>query len=40
MDLFLEKYTAFSNNVEGIAIAQAALHIAMKFEEIYPPELK
>lgn len=26
--------------MEAIAIAQASLHIAMKYEEIYPPSLK
>jgi hypothetical protein len=40
MDLYLSKNTNFQNNMEAIAVAQAALHISMKYEEIYPPSLK
>lgn len=37
LDLYFSKNTNFQNNIEAIAVAQASLHIAMKYEEIYPP---
>ena len=40
LDLYLSKTDGFHNNNEIIAVAQACLHISMKFEEIYPPQLK
>ncbi len=40
MDFYLSKTSNFQNTMEAIAVAQASLHIAMKFEEIYPVPLK
>ena len=36
----MSKNTNFQENMEAISVAQACLHLAMKYEEIYPPSLK
>jgi hypothetical protein len=39
MDLYFSRVYAFRDQFETVAVAQACLFIAMKYEEIYPPEL-
>ena len=40
LDLYFSKQMFINDQLEAISIAQACLFIAMKYEEIYPPELK
>ena len=40
LDFYMSKNTNFQENMEAISVAQACLHLAMKYEEIYPPSLK
>ena len=39
LDLFLSKRVILKDQMEAIVVAQACLFIAMKYEEIYPPDL-
>jgi hypothetical protein len=39
MDLYFSKVYAFKDQYETVVVAQASLFMAMKYEEIYPPEL-
>ena len=39
MDQYFTRHPYINDQMEGIASAQACLFIAMKYEEIYPPDL-
>lgn len=39
MDLYFAKVHSFADQYETVTITQACLFIAMKYEEIYPPDL-
>lgn len=39
MDLYFSRVFAFKDQLEPVAVMQACLFMAMKYEEIYPPEL-
>ena len=39
MDIYFSRRFIFSDQLETLESAQACLFIAMKYEEIYPPEL-
>jgi hypothetical protein len=39
MDLYFSRVFAFRDQFETVAVAQTCLFIAMKYEEIYPPDL-
>jgi hypothetical protein len=39
MDLYFSRNYTFRDQFETVAVAQACLFIAMKYEEIYPPDL-
>lgn len=40
LDLYFAKKILLNDQIEAICISQACLFIAMKYEEIYPPDLK
>lgn len=40
LDLYLARHPMLQDQLEAVAAAQACLFIAMKFEEIYPPDLE
>jgi hypothetical protein len=39
MDLYFSRVFTFRDQIEPVAVAQTCLFIAMKYEEIYPPDL-
>jgi hypothetical protein len=39
MDLYFSRIYTFKDQIEMVSVAQACLFIAMKYEEIYPPDL-
>lgn len=39
MDMYFSKVYNFRDQFEAVAVSQACLFIAMKYEEIYPPDL-
>lgn len=39
MDLYFSRNYMFKDQIEMVSVAQACLFIAMKYEEIYPPDL-
>ena len=39
MDLYFSRTYTFKDQIEMVSVAQACLFIAMKYEEIYPPDL-
>ena len=39
MDLYFSRFYNFRDQFEMVSLAQSCLFIAMKYEEIYPPEL-
>lgn len=39
MDMYFSRCSNIKDQMEAVYVAQASLFIAMKYEEIYPPEL-
>lgn len=40
LDLYFDKHILISDQLEAVTVSQACLFMAMKYEEIYPPELR
>jgi hypothetical protein len=40
LDMYFAKNTIISDQLEAITASQACLFMAMKYEEIYPPDLR